>query len=224
MPRPTVVLLDVNETLSDLEPLRVRFEQVGAPGHLLETSFASTLRDGMALAAPGAYADFRPVALGVLRLLLAGVEALRRDPDEAAEHAVAGFGELDVHPDVPEGIRALAEGGVGMATLTNGAAEIGEKLLERAGLSDLVECFLSVYEVRRWKPAPEPCLFAAEELSVPTDQCVLVAVHPWDIDGAKSGLQAGWLNRRGRDYPGFFEAPDVSGETLGALAESLLSG
>jgi 2-haloacid dehalogenase len=54
---------------------------------------------------------------------------------------------------------------------------------------------------------------------------MLIAAHPWDVDGARrAGLQAGWLNRSGRDYPGFFEAPDVSGETLGDLAEALLSG
>jgi hypothetical protein len=35
MPRPTLVLFDVNETLSDLHPLRARFEEVGAPGQLL---------------------------------------------------------------------------------------------------------------------------------------------------------------------------------------------
>jgi 2-haloacid dehalogenase len=103
MPRPTLVLFDVNETLSDLQPLRARLEEVGAPGQLLELWFASILRDGFALTAAGAYADFRTVALGVLRGQLARVEALRRDPGEAAEHIVAGFGELDVHPDVHEG-------------------------------------------------------------------------------------------------------------------------
>src|SRR5436309_254422 len=55
--RPTLVLFDVNETLSDLEPIRPRFEEVGAPGDLLEVWFASTLRDGLALTAAGAYAD-----------------------------------------------------------------------------------------------------------------------------------------------------------------------
>src|SRR5438034_1552463 len=86
MPRPTFVLFDVNETLSDLQPLRARFEEVGAPGQLLELWFASTLRDGFALTAAGAYADFRTVALGVLRGQLAHVEALRGDTNEAAEH------------------------------------------------------------------------------------------------------------------------------------------
>ena len=224
MPSPTLVLFDVNETLSDLEPLRNRFEQVGAPGRLLEVWFASTLRDGFALTVAGGYADFRTVALGVLRGLLMQVETLRHDADAAAEHVLAGFGELDVHTDVPEGMRKLAAAGVRMATLTNGAAEIATKLLDRAGLADLVERRLSVDEVRRWKPAPQPYLHAARELGVPPEKCVLVAVHQWDIDGAKrAGLQAGWLNRRGGRYPDFFRPPDATGETLGSLAEALLA-
>jgi 2-haloacid dehalogenase len=224
MPSPTLVLFDVNETLSDLEPLRARFEDVGAPGHLLETWFASTLRDGFALAAAGAYADFRTVALGVLRGQFERVERLRRDPDQAGEHVLAGFGELDVHADVAEGMHKLADAGVRMATLTNGAAEIAERLLERTGLAGLVERFISVDEVRRWKPAREPYLHAARELGVAPAECALVAVHPWDVDGAKrAGLQAGWLNRGKSDYPDFFERADATRETLGALADVLLS-
>jgi 2-haloacid dehalogenase len=224
MPRPTLVLFDVNETLSNLQPLRARFEEVGAPGQLLELWFASTLRDGFALTAAGAYADFRTVALGVLRGQLAQVEALRGDTGEAAEHIVSGFGELDVHPDVRNGVRTLANAGVRMATLTNGAAEVAEKLLERAGLSELVERRLSVDEVRRWKPAPEPYQHALRELAVSPAECVLVAAHPWDIDGAKRArLQAAWLNRKRAPCPDFFQRPDATAETLGGLAEALLA-
>jgi 2-haloacid dehalogenase len=224
MPAPTLVLFDVNETLSDLEPLRARFEQAVVPGELLEVWFASTLRDGFALTAAGAYADFRTVALGVLRGLLAQVVTLRGDPADAAERLLAGFGELDVHPDVPDGMRRLADAGVRMATLTNGGAEVAAKLLERAGLADLVERRLSVDEVRRWKPAREPYLHAARACGVAPEQCALIAVHPWDVDGARrAGLRAGWLNRRGARYPAFFEPPDASGETLAALADALLA-
>jgi 2-haloacid dehalogenase len=223
MPSPTLVLFDINETLSDLEPLRGRFEQVGAHGQWLEVWFASTLRDGFALTAAGAYADFRAVALGVLRGLLSQVETPHRDPDEAAEHVLAGFAELDVHPDVPEAMRRLADAGVRMATLTNGAADIAGRLLERGGLADLVERRISVDEVRRWKPAREPYLHAARELGVAPERCTLVAVHPWDVDGAKrAGLQAAWLNRRNATYPDFFETPDATGETLTTLIEVLL--
>lgn len=225
MARPMLVLFDVNETLSDLEGLRARFEEVGAPGHLLETWFAGTLRDGIALAAAGGYADFRTVAREVLQGLLARVEGLRDSPDQAAEGVLAGVGELDVHPDVPDGMRRLAAAGVRMATLTNGAADVAATLLQRAGLADLVERFLSVDEVQRWKPARKPYLHAAQQLGVPPEQCVLVAVHPWDIDGAKrAGLGAGWLDRRGDRYPGFFERPTAAGRTLAALADALISG
>ena len=124
---------------------------------------------------------------------------------------LAGFAELDVHPDVPEGIRRLADAGVRMATLTNGAAEAAEKLVKRAGLAAHVERFRSVDEVRRRKPAREPSLHAAQKLGAPPERCALIAVHPWDIDGAKrAGLRAGWLNRRGVRYPDFFLPPDAT--------------
>jgi 2-haloacid dehalogenase len=224
MPSPTLVLFDVNETLSDLQPLRARLERFGAPGELLEVWFASTLRDGFALATAGAYADFRTIALGVLRGRLAEVETLQSDPGEAAEYIVDGFGELDVHADVGEGVRRLADKGVRMATLTNGAAEVAAKLLERAGLAALFERRLSVHDVQRWKPAPEPYLHAARELGVPPNQCVLIAVHPWDVDGAKrAGLQGAWLNRKRGHYPEFFRAPDATGETLVELADVLVA-
>jgi 2-haloacid dehalogenase len=121
MSTPTLVISDVNDTLSDMGPLRARFEQIGAPGQLMEVWFASTLRDGFALTAAGAYADFRTIAGAVLRGQLAQVEALRRPPEDVAQHVIDGFAELDVHADVPDGMRRLADTGVRMVTLSNGA-------------------------------------------------------------------------------------------------------
>lgn len=43
------MLLDVNETLPGLSPLRSRCTGLGAPLHLFETWFAGTLRDEFAL-------------------------------------------------------------------------------------------------------------------------------------------------------------------------------
>ena len=57
-----VLVLDVNETLTDMEPLRDGFEAVGLPRHSLEAWFAATLRDGLALTAAGAYANFGELA------------------------------------------------------------------------------------------------------------------------------------------------------------------
>ena len=219
---PAVAIFDVNETLSDMSPLARRFEDAGAPGQLRSSWFAATLRDGIALAASGSYADFREVARAALMTELAAVHELQKPVDEAAEHVLDGFGALHVHPDVPEGLRLLRELEVRIATLTNGSASIARGLLERAGLDELVERHLDVTEVNRWKPAPEPYLHACRALGVSEGDAVLIAVHPWDIHGAKrAGLKAAWLNREGVPYPGVFATPDATAGDLPALVGAL---
>jgi 2-haloacid dehalogenase len=220
---PSVAFLDVNETLSDLAPLAERFEEVGAPGDLLGTWFAATLRDGIALAASGQYADFPDVGRAALSWLLAGVTELRQPVEDAADHVLAGVAELAVHPDVPDGVRALHRAGVRIATLTNGRASTAAALLERAGLEDLVDANLDVGEVRRWKPAPEPYHHACRTLDVAKRDAVLIAAHPWDVHGAKqAGLRGAWLDRGGRPYPSVFTAPDVTAHDLPALVDRLV--
>jgi 2-haloacid dehalogenase len=221
---PAVAVLDVNETLADLTGLRGRFEAVGAPGHLLEPWFASTLRDGFAVTAAGGYVDFREAAAAALETLLSGVDGLGPPPRAAAEGIMAAFAELALHPDVAPGLARLREAGMRLVTLTNGSAELTRALLERGGVDDLIDERLSVSEVRRWKPAPEPYAMAAERCGVSIADMALIAAHPWDVDGAaRAGMRGAWLNRRGVPYPGFFAPPAVTASDLPALADALLS-
>lgn len=220
---PAIAIFDVNETLSDLAPLSERFEAVGAPGHLLPTWFASTLRDGIALAASGEYADFQDIARAALHTVLAVVPELRSPLGEAADHILAGMAALSVHSDVPEGIRRLHQAGIRIATLTNGSATTAEALLERVGLHELVERNLAVGEVGRWKPAPEPYHHACRTLGVAEGEAVLIAAHPWDVHGAKrAGLRSAWLDREGRPYPQVFARPDATARDLPALVGELV--
>jgi 2-haloacid dehalogenase len=222
--RPSVVVFDVNETLSDMEPLRTRFVDIGAPGHLLERWFAATLRDGFALTAAGAYAEFSEVAAASLRVALAGVDGLLRDVDEAVGFILAGFPELDVHPDAPDGMRKLHRAGLRLVTLTNGSVPLSEGMLSRAGVLELLECRMSVSEAHRWKPAAEPYRYAAAQCGVSVDQMALISVHPWDTDGAqRAGLTTGWVNRKDHPYPQCFLPPDVTGTDLPAVADALLT-
>lgn len=223
MPQPTVVIFDVNETLSDLAPLADRFEEVGAPPALLEVWFAATLRDGVALAASGGYAPFLEVGRDVLIHELARLPRLGHPPSEAADHILAGLATLPVHPDVADGLRLLDAAGIRIATLTNGSAELARGLLERAGVEGLVERNLDVTEVKRWKPAPEPYLYACNQLDVTPGDATLVAVHPWDVHGAiRAGLQGAWLDRAGVPYPAVFAQPSTSAHDLPSLARGLI--
>lgn len=224
MPAPELVVLDVNETLSDLEPLRSRFTEVGAPGHLLETWFASTLRDGIALAAAGSARTFPEVGAAVLTGLLSHLDTLLVAVDDAVATVLGGVTSLDVHPDVPAGLRALASGGVRVVTLTNGSLPQSEGLLERAGVAELVDRRLSVDDAGRWKPHPDAYRYAAEQCAVPLERCAMVAVHPWDLHGASAvGMTTGWIDRRGTPWPDVFSKADVTGSTLGEVVHHLLT-
>ena len=123
MRAPRVVVFDVNETLSDMSPLASRFRDVGAPELTERVWFASLLRDAFALTAAGGNARFATLASAGLRSIFTGL-SLTRDLDAAVEHVMSGFTALDVHRDVPDGVRALKESGRRLVTLSNGSAGV----------------------------------------------------------------------------------------------------
>jgi 2-haloacid dehalogenase len=200
---PCVLVFDVNETLTDMSPLAGRLEEVGLPGHLLPAWFAGVLRDGVALTLAGGRATFADVARDVLLPLLAGVRTAAPDPEAAVEHVLGALPELPVHPDVPQGVRALCTAGHRLVTLTNGAADTTRAVLERAGLADCFETHLDIQGAGgRWKPAPAAYAHALDAVGVPAEAATLVSVHPWDIDGAaRAGLATAWVRRTPVPYP-----------------------
>jgi 2-haloacid dehalogenase len=219
--RPQLLVFDVNETLSDMAPIAGRFEYVGVPGHLATPWFAGLLRDGFALTVADQNPSFAQLGAAGLRTVLTGL-TLNRPVEEAVEHIMAGFTELAVHSDVPGGIRELAELGIRLVTLSNGSASIAQRLLAEAGLDRAFESFLSVEQAGIWKPAPGAYGYALATCDVDAQEAMLVAVHPWDTDGAaRAGLATAWINRTGGRYPDYFRAPDLEAASLGELAEQL---
>jgi len=222
-PYPSVIVFDVNETLSDMAPLAGRFADVGAPQLLAQVWFASLLRDGFALAVTGGKEGFGRLAEGALRAVLAGAR-LNRPADDAAAHVLAGFADLVVHPDVPDGVRILRQHGLRLVTLTNGSADVVGRLLAKAGIRGEFEQLLSVDDADAWKPAPAAYAHAARACSVGIEEMLLVAVHPWDIHGAhRAGMRTGWITRQQTPYPDYFSAPDLQAPGLGALARQIVS-
>ena len=219
--RPAVLIFDVNETLSDMAPMAERFEDIGAPGHLAKTWFAGLLRDGFALTAVDGSDSFARIAAENLRVDLHSV-SLNRDTEEAVEHVMEGFGGLPVHADVPDGIRALSDLGIRLVTLSNGSASVAEGLFARAGIRDHFERLLSVEDAGTWKPARGAYAYALEQCGVDATDAMLVAVHPWDIDGAlRAGLASCWVNRTGGPYPAYFKTPGLRARSVTDLADQL---
>lgn len=217
--RPRLIVFDVNETLSDMSSMAERFSEVGAPAPLAAPWFAGLLRDGFALTVTGANPSFADLARESLRLVLGGVA---ERGDDAVAHVMAGFGDLPVHPDVVQGVRALRALDITMVTLSNGGTSVAEGLLGRSGIDDCFARLLSVESAPLWKPAAAAYSFALQTCEVEASRAMLVAVHPWDIHGAhQAGMATAWVNRSGGDYPAYFEQPDLRATSLTDLASQL---
>ena len=167
------------------------------------------------------WGDFDELHLVTLDDLLAerGVEL----PVEERRRLVGTWHRLDPWPDVRPGLEALRRRRV-VATLSNGHVAL---LVDLARHGDLrFDCVLSAELVRAYKPAPQVYEGAARLLAVDAAELMLVAAHPWDLDGARAaGLRTAFIDRPLEYGPGSEarEDPDadVSAGDLLELAEQL---
>ena len=219
--RPVAAAFDIIETVFSLERLRERLTAAGLPGGSLETWFAQTLRDAFALEVTGVYKPFREIASATLASLFAG----HGTPPEPARlpQVLDGFAELAPHPDAGSAFRRLHEAGIRIVSLTNGGAAVTEKLLQSAGLRQLVERTITVDEVAHWKPHADVYLHAAKCVGADPARLALVAAHPWDIHGAgRAGLTTAYV-ARGKPFPATMMPPHVTGASLAEVADALAS-
>jgi 2-haloacid dehalogenase len=112
---------------------------------------------------------------------------------EQRRRLVATWHRLDPWPDVRAGLEALRAQRT-VAMLSNGHVAL---LVDLARHGDLrFDCVLSAELARAYKPAPEAYLTAARLLRVQPAELMLVAAHPWDLDGARgAGLRTAFVDR-----------------------------
>jgi len=220
--KPKAVVLDVIETLFPIAPLDEKLRALGLPEGSLKIWFPRVLRDAFALQLTGTYKPFAEVATGALASLLAEYQL---EPITARmEGVIKTFADLPIHPDVKEGIGLLRSGGVRIAALTNGSAETTRKMFAGAGLENAIEKFISIEEVKQWKPAAAVYRHAAHVLGVQPEELALIAAHDWDIDGAsKAGLTTAYIARQQPRGSFAMRTPDVSGASLPEAVRGLLA-
>lgn len=215
--RPDVIVFDVVQTLASLGAVRDRLTAAGQPEHVLESWFSRLTRDGMALTLAGDYAPFLEVAASALAVETSGSLGA-----EQREEVLAGFGETGPQPDAVAAVAAAVDAGLRVFALSNGSVASTSGFLERAGLADRVEQVLSIDQVRAWKPAPQVYRLACDAAGLPPARLALIAVHSWDVHGARqAGLSTGWCPRFEQAQGTAFAAADVAADTLDGVVRKL---
>lgn len=217
---PRVLVFDVNETLLDLGALRAPFARAFGDATPLGEWFARVLHASLVTTLTDAYEDFASISRKALEVVASrrGLQLSTGNRDAI----LGGMLELPAHREVPEALTRLRSAGFPLATLTNSSPGMVRAQLGNAGLLDAFGEVLSVEQVRRYKPAPEPYHMVAARFGVPPEQIRMVTAHDWDVWGAtRAGCAAAYVART--DAPFLVgRPPAVVGQDLSAVADALL--
>lgn len=138
------------------------------------------------------------------------------------ESLIAQYNDLERFADVEEGLLRLKELGHTMVVFSNGSPRMLEVLMEAAGLNQYLDGFISVDEVRAYKPSPRTYTHVAERLGRPIEEILLVSSNPFDDIGAEAvGMKAAWVDRSGGLFDTMGSRPDIVVHSLTELADVL---
>jgi 2-haloacid dehalogenase len=142
---------------------------------------------------------------------------------EQRDAILEGMTSLPAHPEVPSALDTLRDSGVRLAALTNGTQKGASSQFQFAGLADKLEAVFSADQVRAYKPAPQPYLYALKQLRTDPSRVSLVAAHAWDIAGAAAaGLVTVFGRRPGKVLNPLGPKPDIVVDDLGEFARNVI--
>lgn len=225
MTKPEALAFDMYGTLVD--PIRIwKKLEAYVPGEdvlrLAQVWRQKQLEYTFRLTAMEKYEDFRSVTRKSLDYALeeAGVELDANQKDRLVQQ----YNDLERFADVEEGLSRLKDMGHTMVVFSNGAPEMLQELMEAADLNKYLDGFISVDEVKVYKPSPRTYAHVAERLGRPIGEVRLVSSNPFDDIGAEAaGMQAVWVDRSGGVFDTLGARPDMVVRTLTELAD-VLSG
>ena len=134
------------------------------------------------------------------------------------------MGRLPAHQDAALALEMLKSAGFRLVTLTNSGPEVGQAVLQKAGLAHYFEKQFSVDAVKCFKPAPETYGSVASTLDTDASSLRLVGAHTWDTLGAMAaGWKAALLTRPGNAPLPVGDQPDVVEKDLLAIAHRIIT-
>jgi 2-haloacid dehalogenase len=219
--RPELLVFDVNETLLDMSPLRIDFEDVFGSGDAMGEWFARLLHGSLVSNQLDEYRAFGVIGVEAL-LSMAEKRGVALDEATATE-IVTRLAILPAHLDVIPALERLLDAGFRTAALTNGSTKAANVQIENAGLHTFIQRVVSVEEVGRFKPDPATYRHVAQVMDLHVSRTMLISAHDWDVAGAMgAGASAAFVRRPGSLWSIPVETPEVAGTDLIEIADQLI--
>jgi 2-haloacid dehalogenase len=166
------------------------------------------------------YEDFEQVTRKALDYALATTEHSLEAQQKNS--LMAQYNNLERFTDVEPGLQHLKDARYTMIVFSNGSPAMLASIMKAANLHPYFEGFVSVDEVKVYKPSPVVYRHVASSLGRPIDQVRLISSNPFDVIGAESaGMQAVWVNRSGGLFDTLANPPKMVVKSLIELGDML---
>ena len=223
MQMPRALAFDMYGTLVDPFGVRQQLERY-VPSedvlHVSEVWRQKQIEFTFRLTVMERYENFEWVTRKALDHTLA--EAGRNLDEEQKDMLMAQYNDLEQFPDVEPGLNRLKESGYEMVIFSNGTHFMLEALIEKRGFRSYFQDFVSVDEVRVYKPSPRAYRHVAKRLKRLVGEVCLVSSNPFDVVGAEAaGMRVAWVNRSKGLFDELGPRPATVVESLTGLADAL---
>src|SRR6266704_1883452 len=132
------------------------------------------------------------------------------------------YNNLERFADVEHGLQRLKDAGYTMVVFSNGSPTMLTGIMNAANLNPYFKGFVSVDEVKVYKPSPVVYRHVANSLGRLIDEVRLISSNPFDVIGAEAaGMQATWVNRSGGLFDTLAPMPQMVVKSLAELANML---
>ena len=166
------------------------------------------------------YEDFEQVTRKALDYALAATGHIL--DAQQKNSLMAQYNTLERFADVEPGLQRLKDAGYTMVVFSNGSPAMLSAIMQAANLERYCSGFVSVDEVKVYKPSPIVYRHVANRLGRRLDQVRLISSNPFDVIGAEAaGMQATWVNRSGGLFDTLAPMPQMIVKSLVELANML---
>ncbi len=215
-----LAIFDVNQTIFNLDEIKNRFKKKNLNPLLVDLWFISTLKEGFASSTHENFLSFTEIAKEELKRLII---KKKKDP-QILKFLFDGFKNLKANDDIKDSFKILRKQNIKIVTLTNGPKKNSISLLKKNKLIDLVDFQFSIEDVKIWKPHPEPYLFVSNKLKYYPNEIIMIAVHGWDLNGAKKvGMKTGYIKSYEKKLSSYYHKADFEADSCKELVLKIVA-